>query len=253
MKGREPRAETVGDILRSKFTSRRKEEHYVTFRLTGRERGLREELLTAEIALKDQIERVAVLRRQLPLGKRMSEYLFREGPPDLGRNDPADMSDVRLSDLFTEGHETLLVDHMMFSPGPYDLTPCTMCSMWADEYNAVAPHVMQRASFVLVAKAEITELRNFARRRSLGRIRLLSSFNNTFDHDCGMGNADGTTMPGLSVFTRTPNGSVFHRYTICADFNEQTGRGIDLYSPVWQLFDLLPAGRGDWYPGHDYM
>jgi predicted dithiol-disulfide oxidoreductase (DUF899 family) len=212
-------------------------------------RKLREELLTAEIALKDQIERVAVLRRQLPLGKRMSEYLFREGPADLSRNDPADMFDVRLSDLFTDGHETLLVDHMMFSAGPYDITPCTMCSMWADGYNAVAPHVMQRTSFVLVAKAEITDLRNFARRRSWGRIRLLSSFNTSFDHDCGMGNTDGTTMPGLSVFTRTPDGSVYHRYSICAELE----RGIDLYSPVWNLFDLLPQGRGDWYPGHDYM
>lgn len=35
-------------------------------------RKLREELLAAEVALKDQIERVAVLCRQLPLGKRMS-------------------------------------------------------------------------------------------------------------------------------------------------------------------------------------
>ncbi len=212
-------------------------------------RKLREELLTAEIALKDQIERVAVLRRQLPLGKCMSEYLFREGPADLSRNDPADMFDVRLSDLFTDGHETLLVDHMMFSAGPYDITPCTMCSMWADGYNAVAPHVMQRTSFVLVAKAEITELRTFARRRGWGRIQLLSSSNTSFDHDCGMGKTDGTTMPGLSVFTRTPDGSVYHRYSICAELE----RGIDLYSPVWNLFDLLPQGRGDWYPGHDYM
>jgi predicted dithiol-disulfide oxidoreductase (DUF899 family) len=216
-------------------------------------RKQREELLAAEIALKDQIERVAALRRQLPMGKRMPEYRFREGPADLSRNDVAEMVDVRLSDLFTDGHETLLVDHMMWSPGPYGIAPCTMCSMWADGYNAVAPHIMQRASFVLVAKAEITALRTFARGRGWGRIRLLSSLNTTFDHDCGMGNADGTTMPGLSVFTRTPDGAVYHRYTICADFDDQTGRGIDLYSPVWQLFDLLPGGRGDWYPGHEYM
>jgi hypothetical protein len=30
-------------------------------------------------------------------------------------------------------------------------------------------------------------------------------------------------------------------------------RGIDLLSPVWNLFDLLPGGRGDdWYPKHRY-
>jgi len=29
-------------------------------------------------------------------------------------------------------------------------------------------------------------------------------------------------------------------------------RGIDLLSPVWNVLDLLPAGRGDWEPsdGH---
>ena len=36
----------------------------------------REELLAAEIALKDQVERVAALRRALPPGKRVSDYIF---------------------------------------------------------------------------------------------------------------------------------------------------------------------------------
>jgi predicted dithiol-disulfide oxidoreductase (DUF899 family) len=57
----------------------------------------------------------------------------------------------------------------------------------------------------------------------------------------------------LSVFTRTPDGAVYHRYTIGAQFDERNNRGIDPYSPVWNLFDLLPQGRGDWYPSHGYM
>ena len=116
-------------------------------------RKQREELLAAEIALKDQIERVAALRRHLPMGKRMPEYRFREGPSDLSRNDAAEMFDVRLADLFTDGQETLLVDHMMWSPGPYGIAPCTMRSMWADGYNAVAPHVMHPAPDVLFRAA----------------------------------------------------------------------------------------------------
>ena len=28
-------------------------------------------------------------------------------------------------------------------------------------------------------------------------------------------------------------------------------RGVDLLSPVWHLFDLLPSGRGDFMPGHE--
>ena len=211
----------------------------------------REELLAAEIALKDQVERVATLRRQLPVGMRVPDYVFREGPPDLIQQDAADFADVRLSDLFTDGHDTLIVDHLMFAAA--DDEPCVMCSMWADGYNTVWPHIVQRASFVLVAKAEIGKLRGFARRRGWDRIRLLSSHDSTFNRDFGMEEADGTQNPGLSVFTRTPDGAVYHRYTTGAELDEQNNRGIDLCTPVWNLFDLLPQGRGDWYPSHSYV
>ena len=44
-------------------------------------RKLRNQLLEAEIALKDQTERVATLRRQLPKGPPVEiDYVFREGP-----------------------------------------------------------------------------------------------------------------------------------------------------------------------------
>jgi len=211
----------------------------------------REELLAAEIALKDQVERVAALRRALPPGITMPDYTFREGPMDLARNDPADFHNVRLADLFTDGHDTLIVDHLMFAA--QDDEPCVMCSMWADGYNAVAPHIMQRTSFVLVAKAEISKLRSFARQRGWERIRLLSSHDSTFNRDLGMESADGGQEPGLSVFSRSPDGAISHRYTIGAEFDEHNNRGIDPYSPVWNLFDLLPQGRGDWYPNHGYM
>jgi predicted dithiol-disulfide oxidoreductase (DUF899 family) len=215
------------------------------------------ELLQAEIALKNQVERVAALRRQLPRGARMPEYTLREGPADLSRNDPADFRDVRLADLFTNMHDTLIVDHLMFHPD--DDAPCVMCAMWADGYNAVAPHVMQRASFVLVAKTEIGTLRAWARSRGWDRIRLLSCHGSTFNRDMQMESADGDQRPGLSVFTKAPDGAVYHSYSVGAELGSNTlpgtdGRGIDLYSPLWNLLDLLPQGRGqDWYPDHGYM
>lgn len=179
------------------------------------------------------------------------DYVFREGLLVLPNSDPEDFRNVRLADLFTDGHDTLLVDHLMFAA--QDEEPCVMCSMWADGYNAVAPHIMQRASFVLVAKAEISKLRSFARQRGWDRIRLLSSPDTTFNRDFGMENADGSQNPGLSVFTRAADGAVYHRYTIGAEFDERNNRGIDPYTPVWNLFDLLPQGRGDWYPNHSSM
>lgn len=145
----------------------------------------RQELLQAEIALKDQLEHVAALRRALPLGMSVPDYVFREGSMDLTQNDPSDFHDVHFADLFTDGHDTLIVDHLMFAAE--DNEPCVMCSMWADGYSAVTPHVLQRASFVLVAKADINKLRSWARKRGWDRIR------------------------------------------------------------------LIPQGRGDWYPNHEYM
>jgi hypothetical protein len=32
---------------------------------------------------------------------------------------------------------------------------------------------------------------------------------------------------------------------------EDLERGIDLLSPGWNLYDLMPSGRGDWYPSND--
>jgi predicted dithiol-disulfide oxidoreductase (DUF899 family) len=220
----------------------------------------RQALLDAEVSLRDQIERVAQMRRALPLGMPMPDYVFREGPADLARNDPADFREVRLSELFDDGQNELIVDHLMFAAD--DAEPCVMCSMWADGYNAIAPHIRQQASFVLVAKAEMGKLRRWARQRGWDRIRLLSSHDNTFNHDMGRENEDGSQRSGLSVFSRDASGTVFHRYTVGDDLDDDhgatrpyqgDGRGIDLYSPVWQLLDLRPSGRGEWYPNHDYM
>src|ERR1700688_68039 len=63
-------------------------------------RKLRDELLEAEIDLKDQRERVAALRRKLPLDMEIQDYEFHEGPADLTKDGPFPM--VRLSELFED-------------------------------------------------------------------------------------------------------------------------------------------------------
>jgi len=63
-------------------------------------RKSRDELLEAEIALKDQRERVAALRRKLPLDTEIQDYEFHEGPADLNQDGP--ITTVRLSGLFDD-------------------------------------------------------------------------------------------------------------------------------------------------------
>ena len=45
---------------------------------------------------------------------------------------------------------------------------------------------------------------------------------------------------------------VRHVLTQFADYPDGTAGAIDLLSPVWNTFDLLPAGRGEWLPDNDY-
>jgi predicted dithiol-disulfide oxidoreductase (DUF899 family) len=45
---------------------------------------------------------------------------------------------------------------------------------------------------------------------------------------------------------------VRHVLTQSADYPDRSPRGIDLLSPVWNVFDLLPSGRGDWLPNNIY-
>jgi predicted dithiol-disulfide oxidoreductase (DUF899 family) len=213
-------------------------------------RKLRNELLQAEIALKDQTERVAALRRQLPKGPPVAmDYVFREGPSDLREDSPAKFRDVRLSELFAPGKDSLIVDHMMWAPG--DELPCRMCNMWADGYSSIAQHLGDKVNFVLVAKVELGRLRDWGRRRGWDKMRLLSSHDNTFNHDYFVEDEQGQ-RPAVSVFRRAPDGKIYFTYTTEMSRAPGHHRGIDPFSAVWHLYDLLPEGRENWMPKHFY-
>lgn len=168
-------------------------------------RSVRNQLLEAEIALKDQTERVAALRRQLPAGPLVeTDYVFREGPSDIRDESPANFRDVRLSELFAPGKDSLIVDHMMW--GPNDKLPCPMCNMWADGYSGSAPHVSDKVNFVLVSKVEIGRLSEWVRRRVRDKIRLLSSHDNTFHRDFLVEDEKGQRPAAL------PTANSFHVY-----------------------------------------
>ena len=62
----------------------------------------------------------------------------------------------------------------------------------------------------------------------------------------------GRQFPGLSVIARGEDGSPRHIYSACAIMKEVEYRGLDLYTPVWNLLDLLPQGRGEWMPSVEY-
>ncbi|MBA2323534.1 MAG: DUF899 family protein [Pseudonocardiales bacterium] len=209
-------------------------------------RAARLALANAELALRDQVEAVAAQRRALPPGPVLGEYALAEGPLDLAEDDP--VSGVTLAELLGE-HDELIVYHLMFHPD--DEAPCAMCAMWVDGLHGVAAHLTRRAGLAVIAKAPIDKLRGFGRRRGWQGLRLVSAYGTSFTTDLGTEGSRGGQWPAISVLTRDGD-RVRHAFTRCADFPDRSGRGIDLLSPVWNLFDLLPSGRGDWLPDNGY-
>ncbi|MCT2592083.1 DUF899 domain-containing protein [Streptomyces sp. N2-109] len=204
----------------------------------------REELRQAEIELMRHRERVADLRRKLPLGPVVDDYVFEEGPADLNAGDTPAQT-VRLSELFTRSERDLVVYHFMY--GKQETQPCPMCTMWIDGLNGIAHHVAQNMDLVIVAAAGLPALRTHARNRKWTNLRLLSAGASTFKFDLGSEDAGGGQDSTVSVFTRDGDGSVRHFYSAHPRMSEEIDqRGIDLLSPVWHLLDLTRHGRGDW-------
>ncbi|WP_416899630.1 MAG: DUF899 family protein [Minwuia sp.] len=197
-------------------------------------------LLEAELALRDQAENVAQMRRDLPPGPAVDDYVFEEVAGGTVR-------EVRLRDLFAAGQDTLIVIHLMY--GKAQTSPCPMCAMWVDTYDRAQPHVAERAGMVLSAAAPAADLAALAEARGWTNLRMLSASKTGFNADFEVEDEEGSQSPGISVFARGADGVIRHFYTGYANPKPGEYRGLDLLSPVWNLLDLTPAGRGDWMPG----
>src|SRR5438270_1666106 len=205
----------------------------------------REQLRLAEIDLTYQRERVAELRRHLPQGATVQDYVFEEGPRDLDAGD-APVQTVRLSQLFSAPNRALVIYQLMY--GKLQTTPCPMCTMWIDGFNGVAQHLAQNVDFVIAAAAEPAALRAHARNRGWRNLRLLSCGDSTCKYDLGSEDKAGSQDSTISVFTRDDSGEIRHFYSAHPRMAEEFDqRGIDLLSPVWNMLDLTPYGRDDWY------
>jgi predicted dithiol-disulfide oxidoreductase (DUF899 family) len=211
---------------------------------TSRYRAARNRLLTAERDLRRKVERVAEMRRALPVGGKVPEdYVFEE-----------ESANVKLSELFRDGFNTLVVYSFMF--GPEMNQACPMCTSFIDSLNGAAPHFEQRANLAVVAKSPIGRIRDFARGRGWNHLRLLSSAGNTYNRDYHGENPSGGQMPSLNVFVRR-RGKIHHFYNTELVFlpgdRGQNQRHIDMAWPLWNLLDFTPEGRGkDWFPQLSY-
>jgi len=211
----------------------------------------REKLRLLEIESVGLRELVAALRRQLPQGAIVEDYVFVEGPADLDAGDTPTHA-VRLSELFTGPDRSVVIYQFMF--GKRQTSPCPMCTLIIDSLNGVAHHLAQNVDLAIVAATDPPALRAHARRQGWDNLRLLSTGEgSTFKYDLGGEDREGNQDSTISVFTREADGTLRHFYSahphMAPDIKE---RGLDLLSPVYNLLDLTPQGRGDWYASLDY-
>jgi predicted dithiol-disulfide oxidoreductase (DUF899 family) len=221
----------------------------------------REEVRLAEIELMRARERVAELRRALPKGAEIQDCELLDCTLPDGRvsaqglvsladgDEPA--TKVRLSELFTAPNRSLVIYHFMF--GKKQATACPMCTAWIDGYNGVAHHLAQTTDFAIVAAADPAMLREYAHGRGWHRLRLLSAGDSTFKYDLGSEDKEGNQDSQISVFTKESDGTLRHFYSghpwLDPNIKE---RGIDELTPIWNVMDLTPQGRGTFYASLGY-
>src|ERR1700746_2579527 len=167
----------INGILRQTNLSNESEEYILK----------REELRRAEIELRKERERVAELRRQLPKGPAVEDYVFEEVSAKLDAGD-GPVRKTRLSELFTSPARSGVIYQFMF--GKKQTNPCPMCTAWIDGFNGVAHHLAQNLDFAIVAAADLASLRSYARTRGWNRLRLLSAAASTFKYDLGSENRE---------------------------------------------------------------
>jgi predicted dithiol-disulfide oxidoreductase (DUF899 family) len=200
------------------------------------------DLLKREKELTHLREKIARERRALPWEAMTKEYVF-DGPAG-----PAG-----LGDLF-DGCSQLIVYHFMFGAGWEE--GCKACSFIADHMEPSFVHLRARdVSLVAVSHAPLAEIQPFQRRMGW-TFPWVSSAGNDFNRDFHVSFtpeeiASGSVAynytlrpfpieeaPGLSVFARRPDGTLFHTYS-------RFGRGLEDLMGAYTYLDFVPKGRDE--------
>jgi len=169
-----------------------------------------------------QHQKLGKLKRELA-PKAVEDYALKnpEGP-------------VTLSELFGDKRDLIVVHNMGAS--------CPYCTMWADGFNGVLPHLENRAAFVVVSPDQPKTQKAFAAKRGW-KFRMVSGRGSKFAKDMGFIEGDNP-LPGVSTFRKTGR-------KITRVASAPLGP-FDPFCPVWHFFALLAGGVGNWQPKFRY-
>lgn len=204
--------------------------------------SLRTELLRREKALMRERDALTEQVRSMPWEEVSVDYEF---DSESGR--------VRLSELFGTRNQ-LIVYHFMFGEDWEE--GCKTCSQITDVLDRTSAHLAARdVSLVIASVAPIEKLLLFKKRMGWTTPWYSSrgtEFNADYQATVDDVDEDGNyyynygmmskypvgEQPGISVFAKGPDGSIFHTYSAYA-------RGLESFMPTYGLLDIVPKGRDE--------
>ena len=182
----------------------------------------------AEMAVQKAQRELAAARAALPPEEVEDYELLGEG----GKR-------VRLSEMFGNRTDLIVVHNMGRS--------CPSCTLWADEFNGVLAHLVDRAPFVITSPDSPQIQAEFAKSRGW-KFEMYSTEDTRFPHEMGFYNSEGDWigyMPGVSTFDKAADGRITR---VASSF---FGPG-DAYCGVWHILELLKDGVDGWEPKFEY-
>ncbi|MBS0447755.1 MAG: DUF899 family protein [Proteobacteria bacterium] len=205
-------------------------------------RKARTALLAEEIELRRRIERVAAQRRALPLGGAAGDYRFKD----------QNGATVGLADLFGK-HDTLVTYFWMY--GPQRARPCPMCTAFLGALDTPVADLTQRVAFAVLGRSPVERQLAFARERGWRNLKFYMTVGDDYARDYRGLAPDGSEWPALDVWVQR-DGRVHHYWASELGGTQDPGqdpRGAPDPTPLWNILDLTPGGRGtDWYPKLEY-
>ena len=189
--------------------------------------------------LRDQL---SAERRELPWVRVDKGYVF-DGPD----------GEETLADLFHDRSQ-LIVYHFMLGPDWEE--GCKSCSFWADNLQGIDVHLAARdVTLVTVSSAPLERITKFKTRMGWAH-KWVSAAGSDFNHDYHVTftpeelergetyynyrwyRSSMSERPGISVFYRDADGTVYHTYSCYA-------RGLDMLNGAYHYLDLVPKGRDE--------
>lgn len=203
----------------------------------------RQNLLASEIEARRVLTALAEQRRALPPGPIITaDWRFRN----------AEGAELTLADLFGD-HDTLITYFWMY--GPERERPCPMCTDTLSGLDGVARNVMKRAAFKILGRSPVSRQLEVARERNWHDLEFVQTIGDAYARDLRLLLEDGGEAPASTVYHR--DGSdirLFYNSEMPMDAADpgQDPRGATDLTPLWNVLDHTPEGRGkDWRPGLD--